>query len=135
MYFKMMPQKLDHSAELMQGFIDHYARIIESAIGQDRLHLEIVWVINNALQFADELEKQSDLDINLQKFIHKCSKVFFQHSDIQPIHIKRLLKELKKRPSENKLFIDQFLESLKDNKYDVKSLELGDLLDLVGLIA
>lgn len=77
MYFKLMPSKIDQSAELMQGFIDSYSKIIESAIGQDKLHMEIVWVINNALQFADNLESTTDLSVNLGQFIEKTSKVFF----------------------------------------------------------
>lgn len=45
----------------MQGFLDHYSKIVESAFGQEKLHLEIVWSINNALQFADELENATEL--------------------------------------------------------------------------
>jgi hypothetical protein len=51
------------------------------------------------------------------------------------MHIKRLLRELKKRPKERQIFVREFLESLRENRYDVKSLELGDLLDLIGLVA
>lgn len=79
--------------------------------------MEILWTMLNVCEFADSVE----YELRVANFFKRTGEEFFnQAQHIQPAHVKRALGFLEHRPDEKAVFVQQFIATLRADKFDIK---------------